>query len=100
MIGALLCGAFGLDHPPEGGYQIDGKAGSIGGREGGEIGVFESKAEAKMFGECLLMDEDFDGSVLLLRPFESLAEEEVSFAHEIDFDFIGKEALETILFGF
>ena len=44
------------------------------------------------------MDEDFNGSILLLRPFESLAEEEVGFAHKIDFDFVRKEALEASLF--
>ena len=52
-----------------------------------------------MLGEGLLVDKNGKVTVGLSSPLEGLAEEEVGFSHEVDFDPLGEEALESFFFG-
>ena len=65
----------------------------------GAAGVTEAEADAHVLGEGLLVDEDGKVTIWLSSPLEGLAEEEVSFSHEVDFDALGEEALEYFFFG-
>jgi hypothetical protein len=78
---------------------IDGIAGAIWGHEWSTIRCRDSEPSAKVLGEGLLVNHHADAAVGFSILFESLSEEEVGFSHEVDFEAVGEEALETLFFG-
>ena len=78
---------------------IDRITRAIGGHEWSTIHCRESKPSAKVISEGLLLNHHADAAVEFSIPFESLAEEEVGFSHEVDVESVGEEALESLFFG-
>ena len=64
----------------------------------GAAGVTEAETDAHVLGEGLLVNKDGKVTVGILSPLGGLDEEEVGFSHEVYFDPLGEEALESFFF--
>ena len=65
---------------------IDRETQTIGGCLWSTFIVAEAKADTDVFHEGMVVDEDGEVTIGFSRPLEIMAEEEVGFSYEIDFD--------------